>query len=120
MLKRIAIGVAGLSLLTVAVLLPPAPGAITPADAAGACIPIQTDSGPVYPAGSTVYDRTDPVDHWLTGKPMCPRGFGSMHLLIVREADEKGPPPKAWHCVRNVQELNCPKSSEATAEPSSV
>jgi hypothetical protein len=120
MLKRIALGAFLLALLAVVALLPPSPGPITLADVAGACTPIQTDSGPVYPAGATIFDSTEHVTHCLTRKPTCPRGFNDMHILVVRDADSTGPPPKAWRCVRNVQELECPASSEPPAEPGAV
>ena len=110
MLKRVGMLAVAVVALALVAMLPPAPGEIRFADPVRACEPIDTASGPVYPAGATIFDSTDYVEHWLTGRAMCPRGFGSMHILVLRREDSTGRRVKSWHCVRNVEELDCPEA----------
>ena len=95
-----------------AVFVPPAPESIRLGDPSTACVPIEAESGLIYPASSMVHDSAEPVEHWFTGDLTCPRGFDSMHILVVRRPDAQGPPPKSWLCVRDVREFECPVASE--------
>ena len=111
MVRRLALGVTLITGIAVAAFVPPGPGHIKLANPSDACTPVETPSGLIYPSSSTIYDTTEPVEHGLTGQPLCPRGFVDMNVFVIRRTEATGPPPKSWRCIRNRQEFECPRAS---------